>query len=130
MIRYMVGLTWILLFHCRPSSAWANGNVAEVAGQLSKMVEQSDQSHPNPSIQLRITINITVYFTRTLIQTKFTCVALVMCDRNRLTTFAEQRFPALKDRTFEQLCVDEDVRWVSRDCNLNRKISKRGLRFS
>ena len=35
-----VGLSWIVLFHCQPSSAWANGNLAEVAGQLSKMVEQ------------------------------------------------------------------------------------------
>ena len=45
-----VGLTWILFFHCLPSSAWANGNLADVAGQLGKMVEQSDQSHPNPCI--------------------------------------------------------------------------------
>ena len=43
-------------------------------------------------------------------QSKFTCVALVMCDRNRLTTFAEQRFPDLKGKPFEQLCVEEEVR--------------------
>ena len=43
-------------------------------------------------------------------QSKFTCVALVMCDRNRLTTFAEQRFPDLKGKPFEQLCVEDEVR--------------------
>ena len=43
------------------------------------------------------------------LQTKYTCVGLVMCDRNRLTTFAEQRL-GLKDRTFEDLCVAEEVR--------------------
>ena len=45
-----VGLTWILLFHCRPSSASANGSLAEVVGQLGKMEEQTDQSQPNPYI--------------------------------------------------------------------------------
>ena len=42
-----VGWTWILLFHSRPSFAWANGNLAEVAGQQGKMSEQTDQSQPN-----------------------------------------------------------------------------------
>ena len=32
-------LTWNRVFHCLPNSAWADGNVAEAAGQLSKMVE-------------------------------------------------------------------------------------------
>ena len=31
-----VGLTWILLFHCQPSSAWANGNLAEVVGRAAR----------------------------------------------------------------------------------------------
>ena len=31
-----------------PNSAWANGSLAEVAGQLGKMVEHPDQDQPNP----------------------------------------------------------------------------------
>ena len=32
-----LGLLEFLVFHCLPNSAWADGNLAEVAGQLSKM---------------------------------------------------------------------------------------------
>ena len=35
------------MFHCLPDSAWADGNLAEAAGQLGKMVEHKNQSQPN-----------------------------------------------------------------------------------
>ena len=36
------------MFHyCLPYSAWADGNFAEAAGQLVKMVEHPNQSQPN-----------------------------------------------------------------------------------
>ena len=44
-----VGLTWILLFHCQPSSAWANGNLAEVAEQLGQMVEHYKSKSTQPT---------------------------------------------------------------------------------
>ena len=34
--------------HCLPDSAWADGNLAELAEQLGKMVEYPNQSQPNP----------------------------------------------------------------------------------
>ena len=33
-----------------PDSAWADGNLAEGAGQLCKMVEHRNQSQPNPGL--------------------------------------------------------------------------------
>ena len=36
------------MFHCLPDSAWADGNMAEAAGQLGKMGEHSNESKPNP----------------------------------------------------------------------------------
>ena len=38
------------MFHCLPDSAWADGNLAEVAGQLGKMLEHRNQSQPNPGL--------------------------------------------------------------------------------
>ena len=44
------GLRWLefLVFHCLPNSALADGNLAEVAGQMGKMVEHPNQSQPHP----------------------------------------------------------------------------------
>ena len=39
------------MFHCLPSSDWADGNWAEVAVQLGKMVEHPNQSQPNPGLR-------------------------------------------------------------------------------
>ena len=40
---------WVFwVFHCLPNSAWADGNLAELAGQQGKMVEHPNQSQPNP----------------------------------------------------------------------------------
>ena len=39
------------MFHCLPNSAWADGNLADAAGQLGQMVEHRNQSQPNPGIQ-------------------------------------------------------------------------------
>ena len=36
-------------FECS-DSAWADGNLAEAAGQLGKMVEHRNQSQPNPGL--------------------------------------------------------------------------------
>ena len=36
------------MFHCLPNYAWADGNVAEAAGQLGKMVEHPNPSQPKP----------------------------------------------------------------------------------
>ena len=41
---------WFRVFHCLPNSAWADGNLAEAAGQLGKMVEHRNQSQPNPGL--------------------------------------------------------------------------------
>ena len=38
------------MHHCLPDSAWADGNLAEVAGQLGKMVEHRNLSQPNPGL--------------------------------------------------------------------------------
>ena len=38
------------MFHCLPDSAWADGNLAEAAGQLGKMVEHRNHSPPNPGL--------------------------------------------------------------------------------
>ena len=38
------------MFHCLPDSARADGNLAEAAGQLGKMVVHRNQSQPNPGI--------------------------------------------------------------------------------
>ena len=38
------------MFHCLPDSAWADGNLAEAAGQLGKMVVHRNQSQPNPGL--------------------------------------------------------------------------------
>ena len=35
---------------CLPNSALVGGNLAEVAWQLGKMVENSNQSQPNPGL--------------------------------------------------------------------------------
>ena len=43
-----MGLLGFSVFHCLPNSAWAVGNLAEVAGQLGNMVEHPNQSQPNP----------------------------------------------------------------------------------
>ena len=45
--------TWIssVPLHCLPDSAWADGNLAEAAGQLGKMVEHRNQSQPNPGLR-------------------------------------------------------------------------------
>ena len=39
------------MFHCLPNFAWADWNLAEVAGQLGKMVEHPNQSQPNPGLR-------------------------------------------------------------------------------
>ena len=39
------------MFHCLPDSAWADGNLAEAAGQLGKLVEHRNQSQPNPGLR-------------------------------------------------------------------------------
>ena len=46
-VGYLVGLT-ILTFHCLPSPAWADGNLAESAGLLGNMVGHPNQRQPNP----------------------------------------------------------------------------------
>ena len=43
-----LGSLCILTFHCLPSPAWADGNLAESAGLLRTMVEHPNQSQPNP----------------------------------------------------------------------------------
>ena len=43
-----LGLLRIWEFHCLPGTAWAYENLAEVPGQLDKMVEQTSESQPNP----------------------------------------------------------------------------------
>ena len=45
-----VGWTWISLFYSQPNFAWVNGNLAEMAGELGKKVERTDQSQPNTCI--------------------------------------------------------------------------------
>ena len=35
------------MFHCLPNSDWADGNLAEAAVQLGKMVEHLNESQPN-----------------------------------------------------------------------------------
>ena len=46
------GFCWLGLWvlHCLPDSAWADGNLAEAAGELGKMVEHRNQSQPNPGL--------------------------------------------------------------------------------
>ena len=39
------------MFNCLPDSAWADGNLAEAAGQLGKMVEHPNQVQPNSGPQ-------------------------------------------------------------------------------
>ena len=40
------------MFFLLPDSAWANGNLAEAAGQLGNMVEHPNQlRQPNPGLQ-------------------------------------------------------------------------------
>ena len=39
------------MFHCLPNSDWADGNLAEVAGQLGQMVEHRNLSQPNPDLR-------------------------------------------------------------------------------
>ena len=39
------------MFRCLPDSAWADGNLAEAAGQLGQMVEHRNQSQPNPGLR-------------------------------------------------------------------------------
>ena len=39
------------MFQSLPDSAWADGNYAEAAGQLGKMVEHRKQSQPNPGLR-------------------------------------------------------------------------------
>ena len=43
------------MFHCLPDSAWADGNLAEGAVQLGKMVEHPNQSQINPGAQVDVT---------------------------------------------------------------------------
>ena len=38
------------VFHYLPESAWTDGNLAEAAGQLGKLVENRNQSPPNPGL--------------------------------------------------------------------------------
>ena len=47
------GLGWLgfLVSYCLRDSAWANGNLAEVAMQLGKMVEHPNKSQPNPGLR-------------------------------------------------------------------------------
>ena len=40
-----------MMFQCLPDSAGANGDLAELAGQLGKMVEQPNQSQPTPGLR-------------------------------------------------------------------------------
>ena len=35
------------MFHCQLNSAWADGNLAEAAGQIGKIAEHPNQSQPN-----------------------------------------------------------------------------------
>ena len=42
---------WILSFPCLLNSSLADGNLADVAGQLGQMVELSNQSQPNPGLR-------------------------------------------------------------------------------
>ena len=39
------------MFHSLPDSDWADENLAEAARQLGKMVEQPNQSQPNPGLR-------------------------------------------------------------------------------
>ena len=39
------------MFNCLPDSAWDNGNLAEAARQLGKMVEHLIQSQLNPGLR-------------------------------------------------------------------------------
>ena len=46
------GQGWVNLnFECFANSAWADGNLAEAAGQMGKMVEHPNQNQPNPGPQ-------------------------------------------------------------------------------
>ena len=45
--RTLVGLTRILIVQRLPDSGWADGNLADVAGQLGKLMEHLNQSQPN-----------------------------------------------------------------------------------
>ena len=38
------------MFHCLSDSAWADGNLADAAVQLGKMVEYRNQIQPNPGL--------------------------------------------------------------------------------
>ena len=38
------------MFQCLTDSTWADGNLAEAAGQLGKMVELRNQCQPNPGL--------------------------------------------------------------------------------
>ena len=46
-----LGYLGFLVFHCLSDSARAHENLADLAGQLGRMVEHQVQSHPNPSAQ-------------------------------------------------------------------------------
>ena len=39
------------MFHHLPNFAWADGNLAEAAGQLGKMGEHRNPSQPNPGLR-------------------------------------------------------------------------------
>ena len=43
-----VGLTMIFSFLCQPTSAWADGNLAEKAGQQGQVVEQTKSESTQP----------------------------------------------------------------------------------
>ena len=62
---YLYRLSHLLVdcvrLNCLPDSAWADGNLAEVAGQLGKMVvEHPYQSQPNPGLRADGTLCIYV----------------------------------------------------------------------
>ena len=43
------------MFHYLPDSSWADGNLAEAARQLGKLVEHRNKSQPNPCLRVELT---------------------------------------------------------------------------
>ena len=46
-----VGLTFLWSVHYLPGSAWADRSLAELAGQLVKMMENANKSQHNPGVR-------------------------------------------------------------------------------
>ena len=63
-----VGLTWFGQFHYLPGSAWDDGKLPWLAGQVGKMVDWwsiSDQRQPNPTIRPVGNSSVSVCFVST-----------------------------------------------------------------